>query len=225
MRWIYAGMLAVSGLTMMGNTAMAMPKISEFKTNGVDLSFDGDSLRVALRKEHWQDPAKEALKDRDFMAWLPVDFHDGVIEADVKGEIAPDAPEFARGFAGFAFRIANDQFEKIYLRPANGVTEDMVRRNHSVQYAAFPEFRFDRLRRESPERYETAADIAPGRWVHMRIVVKGASARLFLDHRPIPTLVVPDLKLGEDRRGGVGLWVESGTIAHYRNLKITPDGQ
>jgi len=217
MRWICAALLA-----MMGGPAMAMPKISEFHVHGVELSNEHEALRVALPKEHWQDPTKEPLSDRDFMAWLPLDFHDGVIEADVKGKIAPGAPDFARGFVGFAFRIADGRFEKIYLRPANGVTEDMVRRNHSVQYAAFPDYRFDRLRRESPERYETAADIAPGRWVHMRIEVKGQTARLFLDRRAIPTLVVPDLKLGADRHGGVGLWVESGTIAHFRNLKITP---
>jgi hypothetical protein len=201
--------------------AATMPELSDFRVNGVELSAEEEGYRVALPRQYWQDPAKESLKDRDYMAWLPIDFHDGAIEAEVKSELAPGAPDFARGFVGFSFRIADGRFEKIYLRPANGMVDDMVRRNHSVQYAAFPDFLFSRLRVESPERYETAADIALGRWVHMRIDVQGQTAKLYLDHRPNPVLVVKDLKLGTDRRGGVGLWVESGTIAHYRHLRIT----
>jgi hypothetical protein len=218
MRWILGMMLM---MTASAAQAQLMPKLSDFRVNGVELSADQDSYRVALPPKYWQDAAREVLKDRDYMAWLPIDFHDGVIEAEVKGEIAPNAPDFARGFVGFSFRIADGRFEKIYLRPANGVVDDMVRRNHSVQYAAFPDFLFSRLRAESPERYETAADIAPGRWVHVRIDVQGQTARLFLDHRPNPVLVVKDLKLGAGQHGGVGLWVETGTIAHYRNLRIT----
>jgi hypothetical protein len=153
---------------------------------------------------------------------VPIVFHDGVIEAEVKAQLAPGAPDFARGFVGFAFRYDGVRFESIYLRPINGTAEDQVRRNHAVQYVAFPDWRFDRLRRESPEHYETAADIAPERWVHMRIEVTGARAALYLDHRPSPTLIVQDMKLGPDQRGGVGLWLETGTIAHFRNLAITP---
>ncbi|AXU20609.1 hypothetical protein C7W88_09360 [Novosphingobium sp. THN1] len=173
-----------------------------------------------MQRQYWQDPSREALADRDFMAWLPIDFHDGVIEAEVKASLAPDAPAFARGFVGLAFRYDGARFESFYLRPTNGVADDQVRRNHAVQYAAFPDWRFDRLRRESPERYETAADIAPDRWVHMRIEVTGAQAKLYLDHRASPVLIVNDLKLGADLRGGVGLWIETATIAHFRNIKV-----
>jgi hypothetical protein len=148
----------------------------DFHLNGVELIRDAEGLRVTLPQKFWQDPARNKLIDRDFVAWLPMDFHDGVIEADVKAQVAPGGPEFARGFVGFAFRHSDGKFENIYLRPTNGVTEDQVRRNHAVQYAAFPDWRFDRLRRESPERYETAADIAPGMWVHMRIDVLGSRA-------------------------------------------------
>jgi hypothetical protein len=155
------------------------------------------------------------------MALLPVEFGNGTIEVELKSTIAPGAPAFARGFAGIAFRVADGKFEKIYLRPTNGIADDMVRRNHSVQYASFPDFRFDRLRREAPERYETAADIAPDRWIHMRIEVVGERAQLYLDRRANPVLIVNDLKLGAGRIGRIGLWVETGTIAHFRNLKIT----
>ena len=214
--------LLAAALTLNGTTLMAAtyaPK--DFRLAGVELARDAQGLRVSMPRTAWQDPAKDQLADRDFMAWLPIDFHDGVIEVELKSAPAADAPAFARGFAGIAFRYGGGKFESIYLRPTNGVTPDQVRRNHSVQYAAYPDWRFDRLRKESPERYETAADIAPDRWVHMRIEVSGTSAKLYLDHRHTPTLIVNDLKLGADQRGGVGLWIETATIAHFRKLKIT----
>ncbi len=197
------------------------PALGDFHINGVDLTRDREGLRVELPRRLWQDPAREALSDRDFMAWLPVDFHDGTIEVEMKGDLAAGAPAFARGFVGLAFRHDGAKFESIYLRPANGVADDQVRRNHSVQYVAFPDFRFDRLRRESPERYESAADIAPGRWVHVRIEVSGSTARLYLDRRASPVLIINDLKLGAGQRGGVGLWIETATVAHFRKLRIS----
>jgi hypothetical protein len=200
--------------------AIAGPRLTDFHAEGVELAQDTQGLRITLPRAHWQDPARDKLVDRDFMALLPVDFHDGIIEAEVKGDVAEGAPAFARGFVGFAFRVANGRFESIYLRPTNGVAEDQIRRNRSVQYVAYPEWRFDRLRSEYPGRYETAADIAPGRWIHMRIEVSGNTARLYLDRRANPALIVTDLKLGADQRGGVGLWVETGTVAHFRKLKI-----
>lgn len=204
-----------------GDPPAARVDWSVVQPRGVDLAISEDVLQVTMPQTAWQDPAREPLSDRDFLALVPVEFGDGTIEVEVMGSLAEGAPAFARGFVGIAFRITDGSFEKIYLRPTNGIADDQVRRNHSVQYAAFPDFRFDRLRREAPERYETAADIAPDRWIHMRIEVSGVQARLYLDHRPNPVLLVNDLKLGADRRGAVGLWVETGTVAQFRNLRIT----
>lgn len=208
------------------SAAVARPGIgqfsmSEIEAKGVDVAKDGEGLRISMPRQFWQDPAKEKPTDRNFMALLPADFSDGSIEAEIKSEVDPQAPDFARGFVGFAFRVSGDRFEKIYLRPTNGIADDQVRRNHSVQYAAYPDYRFDRLRKESPERYETAADIAPSRWIHMKIEVSGTSAKLYLDHRSNPTLIVNDLKLGASQQGKVGLWIETGTVAHFRGIKIT----
>lgn len=195
--------------------------VKDVQAKGVDVVADKEGLRVSLPRASWQDPAREPLSDRDYMAIIPLDFRDGTIEVEVKGALDPAAPAFARGFVGIAFRIGDGKFEKIYLRPTNGVANDMVRRNHSVQYAAYPDWRFDRLRREAPARYETAADIAPDRWIKMRIEVSGATAKLFLDGRNNPVLIVNDLKLGGSQRGAIGLWVETGTVAHFRKLMVT----
>ena len=54
-------------------------------------------------------------------------------------------PPDARGFIGIAFRLQGNLYEYIYLRPANGRADDQIRRNHSTQYGAHPDYGFDRL--------------------------------------------------------------------------------
>lgn len=201
--------------------------VESYRLSGVQLrpsAYRGSAaLELRMPSSAYQDPAREQLSDRNFMAWLPVDFQDGTIEVEVASDLAPDAPAYARGFAGISFRIdGQGRFESVYLRPTNSTADDQQRRNHSVQYVAYPDFRFNRLRAESPEKYETYAELALGRWIHMKLVVAGSQARLYLDRKAEPALVVHDLKLGPMQRGGVGIWLESGTIAHFRNLQIKP---
>ncbi len=209
------------------STGPDMHAVGAYQLSGVQLrpsTYLGSvALELRMPSSAYQDPAREQLSDRNFMAWLPVDFRDGTIEVDVASDLAPDAPAYARGFVGISFRIdGQGRFESVYLRPTNSTADDQQRRNHSVQYVAYPDFRFNRLREEAPEKYETYADLALGRWIHMKLVVAGSQARLYLDRKPEPALVVNDLKLGPTLQGGVGIWLESGTIAHFRNLQIAP---
>ncbi|WP_206610295.1 hypothetical protein [Croceibacterium ferulae] len=228
MKRFLAGVLLASlpGLTA-ASVPAAGPELNDFRLSGVTLrrsSYQGaDAFEMRMPSSANQDPEREQLKDRNFMAWLPLDFQDGTIEVEVASDLAPDAPEYARGFIGVAFRIDQDgRFENIYLRPTNSISLDQVRRNHSVQYAAYPDFPFDVLRRESPEKYETYAEISLARWITMRVVVQGTTATLYLDGNSHPAIVVRDLKLGADQRGGVGVWLEAGTIAKFRNLRVAP---
>lgn len=59
----------------------------------------------------------------------------------------------------------------------------------------------------------------------MRIVVSGAKAELYLDGKIRPALIVTNLKFGQKQRGGVGVWLEAGTIAYFRNLRVAPAPQ
>ncbi len=147
-------------------------------------------------------------------------FHDGTIEVEVAGRPASGAAEGARGFIGMAFRIKDGRCEYIYLRPTNGRADDQVRRNHSTQYSAHPDYPFSRLRQDSPEKYESYVDLEPGAWTPMRIVVKGTTARLFVHGAAQPALVVNDLKLG-DSEGAVALWIGPGTEGYFTGLSIT----
>lgn len=176
--------------------------------------------RKALRVT---DDAPATAGDGDRLLILTAtDFSDGIIELDLSGQVMPNAGDGARGFVGVAFRIANDaaRFECFYLRPTNGRAEDQVRRNHSAQYISHPDFPWQKLRKEFPEKYESYVDLVPGEWTKVKIEVRGTKARLFVHGASQPVLIVNDLKLGESK-GTIGLWVGPGTVAHFSNLRIT----
>ena len=150
-------------------------------------------------------------------------FRDGIIEVDVAGRRGPYAVADDRGFIGMAFRISTDRarYEYIYLRPDNGRAEDQVRRNHSIQYSAHPDFPWPRMRKEFPEQYETYVDLQPGVWTTMRIEVHATTARLYVDANAQPNLIVADLKLGASE-GGIAFWIGPGTEGFFSNLRVTP---
>jgi hypothetical protein len=169
-----------------------------------------------------KDSSLKEVDEPSFIKIKGVNFHNGVIEVKVLSKLLKNAPDFARGFIGIAFRIndSNTKYESIYIRPVNARVDDQVRRNHSVQYYSYPDYKFDRLRKESPERYEAYADMEMNKWITIRIEVKGANAKLFLNNNAQPSLVVNDLKLGADFSGAVGLWVEIGTEGYFSDLRI-----
>jgi hypothetical protein len=147
-------------------------------------------------------------------------FHNGAIEVELAGRPAGDAAAGgARGFIGIAFRIQNGRFEYIYLRPTNGRADDQVRRNHSTQYSAHPDFSFAVSRQQAPEKYESYVDLEPGVWTRYRITVEGTKARLYVHGASQPCLIVNDLKLG-DSTGGVALWIGPGTEGYFTALDI-----
>lgn len=146
----------------------------------------------------------------------------GSIEVDLLSRLADDAPEGSRGFAGIAFRAAPDasRYEAIYLRPTNGRARDQIRRNHSTQYISYPDYPWHRLREEAPGHYESYVDLQLGVWTRLRLEIAGDEALLFVNGGEQPALVVRDLKLGSERSGQVGLWIGSGTIAHFAGLRV-----
>jgi hypothetical protein len=153
------------------------------------------------------------------------DFSNGTFEVMLLSRLLPTADLTARGFIGLAFRINKDnsRFECIYIRPTNGRAEDQLRRNHSTQYFSYPDYKFDRLRKEAEGKYESYADMGLNEWIKMKIVVQHAQARLYLNDNPQPVLIVNDLKLGSDNSGAIGLFVDSGTDAFFRDIKMVEE--
>ena len=52
--------------------------------------------------------------------------------------------------------------------------------------------------------------------------MRGAQARLYVHGQEQPTLIVNDLKMGGQARGAVALSPGVNSVAHFRNLTITP---
>jgi hypothetical protein len=125
---------------------------------------------------------------------------------------------------GVAFRVQPDRqtYDCVYVRPTNGRADDQERRNHSVQYISHPVFTWMKLRQEFPSKYEAYADMEPAKWIRLKIEVRGERADIFVNGVTQPTLLVKDVKTGASGKGGVALWIEGSTIAHFANLRITP---
>ena len=151
-----------------------------------------------------------------------INFKNGTIKVNVLSKLMENAGPMARGFIGISFRIDEDntKFENIYLRPSNARAEDQLRRNHSVQYFSYPDFKFNVLRKDSPGKYESYADMTLDEWIEMKIVVKDSQAKLFLNGAEQPCLIVNDLKHGPEATGNIGFWVDGGTEGYFADLKI-----
>src|SRR5512145_1138877 len=137
---------------------------------GLRLTISADAARRFASMTAEQQAQMEELAIVDGL-----EFASGVIETEVAGAVAPGAAEGARGFVGIAFRLSNDlrTYDAFYLRPTNGRAEDQERRNHALQYVSHPDWPWLRLRKETPSRYESYADLLPGEWTKIRIEVRG----------------------------------------------------
>jgi hypothetical protein len=202
----------IAFLTAASGFAQAVGQLEAHGVTTAQASYGGkNAVRV--------DASPNAANGQSYAILKGRGFHNGSIEVDLAGKPGASASEAARGFIGIAFRMRGNHYEYIYLRPTNGRATDQVRRNHSTQYGSFPDYDYDRLRRESPEKYESYVDLQPGVWTHYRIVINGTKARLYVDNASQPCLIVDDLKLG-DSEGAVALWVGPGTEGYFSNLKI-----
>jgi hypothetical protein len=150
------------------------------------------------------------------------DFENGTIEVMMYSQLQNPAPYSGiAGFIGMFFRVSeNDSsFESIYVRPKVGRVNNQLFRNHAVQYISYPHFKFDTLRKIAPFRYEGSAPIALNEWIKMRIEVNGETAEMFINDAKYSTFVVDKL-LGTNKKGGIGLYVDIGTIGYFKNLKV-----
>ena len=121
-------------------------------------------------------------------------FHNGIIEVKMLSRLLKEAPDFARGFIGIAYRIHEDdtKFESFYVRPTNGrQCDDPVRKQHGCQYFSYPTYTF----------------------AYFRI--------FYLNDDLQPSLVVDQMIHDKSMRGNIGFFVDIGTEAFFKDLKIT----
>jgi hypothetical protein len=120
------------------------------------------------------------------------EMRDGIVDADVW----TSAP---RGFFGFAFRLVDDgaNGEWVYLRQHKSGQPDAMQYtpvlNTGLNWQLF-----------SGPGFTGAVDIQRDAWFHLRLVVTGAQAKLYVADMERPALVMDDLKSGV-QRGRLGL--------------------
>jgi hypothetical protein len=152
------------------------------------------------------------------VAWIAdTDFSEGTIELDVRGKDV-----LQQSFVGVAFHRLDDQtYEAVYLRPFNFQAADPARHNHAVQYMQVPAFDWPVLREKFPEEFErpVAASLTPTDWVPLKVIVRDGRVQVFAGAVTTPTLDVR--KLGQLRRGQVGLWVGNNSDGDFANLRVT----
>jgi hypothetical protein len=184
---------------------------------------DRDCLRVQLEGAVAEGVPGVDYIDQPTFVILPIEFLHGRIEVDIRSRLTADAPELARGFAGLAYRIADDcsRFESVYVRPLNGrkVNPPAPRADRAIQYFAYPEWPFDRIRDEfPPERFEAGADIGPDEWITLAIDVRHDRVRVTINGSE--QLLISET-LADPAPGRVGLFVDIGTDALFSNLVVS----
>lgn len=216
--FLFVGFLALNMLNLNAQTF----RLEKDKLEPTNVSMSIEKLMGKDVVKVTKDPAIKEVDQPTFVKIKGTNFQNGTIEVSVLSRLLPDAPEFARGFIGLAFRINEDntKFESIYIRPANARVDDQIRRNHSIQYFSFPDFPFMRTRKETPEKYESYTDMALNEWIKIKITVKDSKAQLFINDTAQPSLIVNDLKHGADSSGAIGLWVDMGTEGYFADLKV-----
>lgn len=183
-----------------------------------NLVFDGQEVLEVIKVDKIDQP-----DENTYAKLKELSFHNGTIEVDLYSQLLDDAPDYARGFIGIAYRIKEDDsaFESFYIRPTNGRIDDPVRSNRAIQYFSYPNYTFDYFRERGITEFEGQADIGLAEWTRIKAVVKDQEADFYINDKHI--LHVAQMKLGKDARGQVGFFVDIGTRAYYRNLQVTLD--
>lgn len=153
---------------------------------------------------------------------IPANFLNGSISVDIRSRLRSDAPDYARAFAGIAYRISADcqRFEAVYVRPLNGLklNPPAPRGQRALQYFAYPDWKFDRLRDTYPDgRYEAGADIGPDEWLRLKLDIFDRQVRASINGTEV--LSIAEAKSGA-APGDIGLWVDIGTEAYFTDLRI-----
>jgi hypothetical protein len=208
---ISSAVICVAVVSAQGTVAPDLARVNDaesWRVIDADASVDGGVLTL---KPH----GNPAVGSNIGLALVQnVQFSEGTLEVDLRG-----AGSEVPSFLGLAFGVVDAKtFEAIYFRPFRFAAADPDARRHAVQYVAWPEYTWERLRKDKAGMFEAALQPAPdpAGWFHVRINVTKQKVSVWVDANTDPCLVVD--RLGH-RDGAVGLWADSMPGA-FRNLRI-----
>ncbi|MDI1240967.1 MAG: hypothetical protein PSX80_03475, partial [bacterium] len=125
-----------------------------------------------------------------------LELRDGIVDVDV-------STSAGRGFFGIQFRIDDVNGEWIYLRPHKSGLPD------AMQYTPVLNTGLNWQIYSGPG-FIGPVEIPKNEWFHLRLVITGAQARLYVKNMEMPALVVNDLKSGV-QKGKLALAVLTGS--------------
>ncbi|HAX72441.1 MAG TPA: hypothetical protein DCY20_02825 [Firmicutes bacterium] len=195
-----------------------MENLNAVHTAIESVELDGEKVLRVVKAEKIME-----FDENTYVKLVDSSFQNGTIEVKMLSRLLPDAPDFARGFIGIAYRINEDntKFESFYVRPTNGRTDDPIRKSRACQYFSYPTYTFAYFRDNDITGYESPANIGLNEWINLRAVIEGSHAAFYINDNIEPVLIVNDMKHGAHHLGAVGLFVDIGTEAFFKDLKIT----
>jgi hypothetical protein len=132
---------------------------------------------------------------------------DGVIDLDMAGS-------GARGFYNLFFRTRpNGDGDLVYLRPHKTGLDDAQQYTPMFKGASVWQI-------YNGPGFTGPVDIPRDIWFHVRLVITGAQAKLYVSNMAVPSLVMNDLKSGI-RKGGVGLREGPFCVSNFE-IRETP---
>jgi len=186
---------------------MAKDKSLEVYNRGPSLINEPGHLGISLTKDLGEG-----------IAWLKgIEFSNGIIEFDVRGENIKQ-----HSFVGIAFHAKdNETFDAIYLRPFQFQEKEEPLKSRAIQYISLPDYTWQKLRENSPGKYEHSIEPAPdpNGWVRMRIVIKDSTVTTYINGSTTPSLVVQ--KVTMLKSGAIGFYVADTSGGDFANVSIT----
>lgn len=171
--------------------------------------FDTSAWKISAAESRVETyNGRSALLLRDGAAWLRGShFQNGTIEFDI-------AFSDVLGFPGIAFRAAtHDDYELFYLR------ENLSGQPHATQYTPVVHGLYA-WQIYAGKAWEASARWTFDRWMHVKLVVSGRRAELYVDGDSA-VQVIPRLR-GPESAGEVGFVVAPGA-ARFANLVVRPE--
>ncbi len=218
-RWAALAALALFMSTLAPRAAAQAVTAPDLRTIASGKGWTVFNRMVTVLEQDGRTVAEFDGKPGDGMAWLDgLSFTRGVIECDILGRSAP----VQGSFVGIAFGVQDTEtYDAVYFRPFNFRADDPARRAHAAQYVSHPDWKWPRLRQESPGKYESPVEpaIDGDSWFHVRIVVEPPKISVFVDGASESCLTVE--ALSGPRTGSVALWVGNNSPGKFANLKIT----
>ncbi len=170
----------------------------------IHIDFDSEEW-VTVNGESLEYSGKKCFMGTGYLK--DFNFSNGIIEYDI-------AIDGRKSYPGVNFRIQSPyQYESFYIRPHRmGLYPD------ALQYT--PAYKGDRTWQfYNGEGYTAAYPKPEGEWMHIKLMVNGDQAQLFIDDDESAALTINDLKYGLSS-GSVALNSPLDGSAYFTNLTI-----